>query len=66
MELSGEGGRSTKIGVGIRSGWYPGITSLTEIVSEPLSLEEIYEINQILGSSDVKVPWSVDAYGVPG
>jgi len=62
LELSGEGGRSTKIEVGIRSGWYSGTSSI-EIVSEPLSLEEIYEINQILGSSDVKVSWSVDAYG---
>mgnify|MGYP000182649030 CR=1 FL=1 len=63
MKLSGEGGRSVEIDVGVRSSWCSGRTSVTEIISEPLSLEEIYEVEQVLGSSDVTVSWNVDAYG---
>jgi len=63
LELSREGGRSIKIKAGVRNGWHSGISSPMDIVSEPLSLEEIYEIDQILGSSDIKVSWNIDAYG---
>ena len=52
------------IQVGIPSVWHPGgpPTSI-EILSKPLSLEEIYEMDQALSPSDIAVYWSIDAYG---
>jgi len=34
-----------------------------KIVSKPLTLEEIYEIDQALGPNDVQLYWSISAYG---
>ncbi len=63
IKLFGEGSRSVELDAGVRSGWHLWRNSVIEIVSEPLSLEEVYEIDQALGSSDVTVSWSIEAYG---
>jgi len=46
----------------IPSMWYSSPKD-AEVVSEPLSLEEIHEIDEKLGSSDIQVRWDLNAWG---
>ena len=49
----------------VPSVWHSAPTGV-EVVSEPLSLREIHEIDEELGSSDVQVYWDINAWGFLG
>lgn len=50
------------INANVPSVWHSGPRDV-KLVSEPLSLREIHEIDEKLGSSNVQVYWSLDAWG---
>ena len=43
--------------------WYDNLRHV-ELVSEPLSLNEIHEIDEALGSGDIQFRWDVEAWGL--
>ena len=55
------GGKSVEIRCSIRGVWNSNVKDL-DIISEPLSLEEIYEIEEYLSQQDVKIYWSIDCW----
>ena len=61
FELSRSNVKST-INAKIPSVWHSD-PKRVDMVSEPLSLKEIHEIDEELGSGDVQVFWSIDAWG---
>ena len=46
----------------VSSVWHSDLKRM-RVTSEPLSLAEIHEIDEELGSGDVQVSWSLDAWG---
>lgn len=61
LELSRSNAKST-INANILNVWHSGPRDV-KLLSEPLSLKEIHEIDEELGSGDIQVYWSLDAWG---
>jgi len=58
------GVREIKIRASIRGIWHPGkLSNRIEVISDPISLEEIYEIDRALGVGDIRLKWNINAYG---
>ena len=59
------GGKSVEIRCSIKGVWNSNVKDL-DLISEPLSLEEINEIEEHLNQQDVRLYWSVDCWGFLG
>ena len=56
------GGKRVEIRCSTKGVWNSNVKDL-DLISEPLSLEEIYEIEEHLGQEDVNIFWSVSCWG---
>jgi len=57
-------GKKVTIKAGIHRFWHPfDYPAEVDIVSEPLSLQEIHEIDELIGGEQIKVYWSVECLG---
>ena len=56
--------KKIRIKAGIYGFWYPfDYPAEVDILSEPLSLQEIHEIDELIGGEQIRVRWSVECLG---